>query len=56
MSASELPIIKIANQSGISVRRVTYPSKNPATIKNGMVLIKIFKPSLAPFTNDCTRE
>lgn len=42
----------IANQSGISVCRVTKPSKKPAIIKKGIVLITIFKPALIPFTKD----
>ena len=41
-----------AIQSGISVCLVTKPSKKPATIKNGMVLNMIFKPSLKFTDND----
>jgi len=43
MIAKDKLIIKIANQSGISVWRVTKPSKNPATIKNGTVLKITFR-------------
>jgi hypothetical protein len=52
ISVSELPIISIAIQSGISVCLVTKPSRKPARIKKGMVLIKIFTPPLAPLTKD----
>ena len=43
----------MANQSGISVCLVTNPSKKPAIIKNGMVLIKIFNPfQMQPMNSD----
>jgi len=46
----------IASQSGISVCRVTKPSKKPAIIKNGMVLIIIFNPSFILLLKDSNRE
>lgn len=52
MSAKESDMMMIASQSGISVCRVTKPSRNPATMKKGTVLITIFNPALTP----CTKE
>jgi len=49
-------MIKMANQSGIVVILVTKPSRNPARIKNGIVLITIFKPSFIPKVNDFSLE
>jgi len=45
-------IIRMASQSGIYVILVTKPSRKPAMIKNGTVLITIFKPSLIPMVKD----
>ena len=45
----------MASQSGISVCRVTKPSKKPAIIKNGMVLINIFNPLMTPRLKDSNR-
>ena len=40
--------MSIASQSGISVCLVTKPSSKPATIKKGIVLIKILSPLMTP--------
>ena len=55
MSAKDRRMIVSANQSGISVWRVTKPSKNPAIIKNGTVLMTILSPAFMARTNDSNR-
>lgn len=49
-----IPKLKIAKS--IDACLVTKPSKKPAMIKIGTKPITIFKPSLAPFLNDCSLE
>ena len=52
IKAKEDKIIAMANQSGIPVKRVTKPSRNPAIIKNGILLMTIFSPDFTPCVKD----
>ena len=54
MRAKDDTIIKMASQSGMPVKRVTKPSKNPAMMKKGIVLITILSPAFTPFIKDCS--
>ena len=55
MSAKDKLIIKIANQSGISVCLVTKLSRKPAITKKGTVLNTTFRPTFTPFIKDAIR-